>query len=203
MFKQKPATCPTSDPHPPPLCHIQMMLKTSATLRWYSKVPTQEVMFWVLWTVAGSESAKAPDLLVCLRGCLVFNWACMCWSHINQSHSTDWTSNTTCSNHLHFNSTKHGSQQSKLCPRPLGPKLAGLTSPCSLGFWKCGTTLCTHWLLATMKHKRRLLNYALTLFWREKNYITFFTTIKSKSKSKLQLNLLMWPASDSTWWNRL
>lgn len=48
-------------------------LKTPATLRWYSMVPTQEVMFWVLWTVAGSESAKSPDLLVCLRGSLGFN----------------------------------------------------------------------------------------------------------------------------------
>lgn len=168
--------------------------KTPATLRWYSMVPTQEVMFWVLWIVAGSESAKTPDLLVCLRWCLVFNWACMCWSHINHSHNTDWTSNTTCSNHLHFNSTKHGSQQSKLCPLSCWPwagwgditMLHASRSPpqavlASRGYWKCGATLCTYWLLATMKHKRRLLKYALTLFWREKNYIKFFTTIKFKS----------------------
>lgn len=63
MFKQKPVSH-TNGVH---------ALKNPATFRWYSVVPTQEVMFWVLWTVAGSESVKTPHLLVCPRGCLVFN----------------------------------------------------------------------------------------------------------------------------------
>lgn len=53
-----------------------------------------------------------------------------------------------------------------------------------------------------MKHKLRLLKYALMLFWREKIYIVFFTTIKFKSVA-IKCACDLWPKLTHCQWQQL